>query len=341
MTVSSSSRHKSTQQKYKVIIRTTAGGHSAVIAGAMAGSVVARIGSIAVDELWASIKYAHKMKHDRNELQLSLFGEARNADFIIGAVFPEDEGGPWAECDIKGAAKMVAALKGIFADVADVEEIDMDEADAQSLDEHLSVDPKRNHIFFCMRNPFVEWILGRGEAPIAADDLRQDRARFALHYNDEQLPDEQWCFRSKEQVLRPIFNSNLVDPGTGKAGVYDQDYLMILKIPTIFKREREGVDFVIGGCHGCGTGGIGLVLEDVNILRQIKEKIGSNQFFQAIIKVNAGLRTATALASLRDRFGPFLKKSKDHRDFYAMKKILEPTSVEFIDAIPLQFPPSS
>ncbi len=310
-------------KSYKVAIRTTTKRHSAEILGGLMGGPIAHIGNKAVDELWAWVKHRHQTEQSRNVLCSRLFREMQNADFVLGARFPKERG-LWADADITASCAMLKGCPGLFADVTTPNDIVVDASRRQTLRPDEPIDRRRNHIFFCAMNPFVFWFMGlTEEVPFAGlSKRRRDKIREQLAYQFSILEDE-WCItKGKEQVYRPVYNATME--------VYDRDYLMVLKIPSMFEEARANTDFIVAGCHGAATEGIGLMLEDESILKRVEEEIGSAPYFQIIVEVDIGVRRESTYQNMRRNLAGLLRYKK-----YEFEKIVEPDTVKYIDAVPL------
>lgn len=308
---------------YKVAIRTTTKRHSGEILGGLMGGPIAHIGNKAVDELWAWVKHRHQTEQSRNVLCSRLFREMQNADFVLGARFSE-ESGLWADSDIRASCAMLKSCPGLFADVAAPDDMVVDTSRRQSLEPDEPIDVQRNHIFFCAKNPFVLWFMGfTEETPVAGlSKRRRDKIREQLAYEFSIIEDK-WCItKGKEQVYRPVYNATMK--------VYDRDYLMVLKIPSMFEEATANTDFIVAGCHGPATEGIGLMLEDQSILKRVEEEIGNAPYFQVIVEVDIGIRKENAYQNMWRNLVRFLRYKS-----YKFEKIVEADTVRYIDAVAL------
>ena len=88
-------------------------------------------------------------------------------------------------------------------------------------------------------------------------------------------------------LIRDRSDSELYIPSTGKS---ETDFLLISRVPNWVEERQKLHDFKSGvtmfcGCHGVGTSAVGLLFENLDLLKQIQQISKSYEYWQAIVLV--------------------------------------------------------
>lgn len=245
------------------------------------------------------INWSYRRWQERKELYQNLLGFASDADYFIGARYPQREH-PWSDSDTNAAIRMLEAIPGVFWERPRVEKM-----------EAALVEPSldRNLCFFgsSLANSFSGYVAGdiseAQEDKINLDYAPELPYRFYFELDPcskgktldelkETRPKPNWCIKNTRtgEMYIPQYD-RLTDH-------YVRDYGMVVKIKSIHEdaRIRGQKNLMIAGCHGPGTEAAAMALNDVDILRKIFDEVGDRDF-QAILAtiVDNGIPTGVTL----------------------------------------------
>ncbi len=114
-----------------------------------------------------------------------------------------------------------------------------------------------------------------------------DANTLLAHGVRDVLPVESSRPRPNWAILTPF---GLLEPG----GIgHARDFLLVSRLPNLLGRERKKYDdfkntvTVFAGAHGLGTASVKILLNDLDMLRVLKEKTRELEFWQALIPIEA------------------------------------------------------
>ncbi len=140
--------------------------------------------------------------------------------------------------------------------------------------------------------------------PLEGDNLGKEpntNLHFIFNLDTKDLGEVTRMLDGKKWTVK---NWSIIDRNSGKEfephlnsdGSLKTDYLLITVMPTSLSEEgKRGnkVHGIIGGCHGTGTKAIGNVLDNVELLRDIKKEKKECDYYQSLIKISKVKHTKT------------------------------------------------
>jgi hypothetical protein len=228
---------------------------------------------------------AFQRRKQFTELQEDLYGFLTNSELVIGTRYPSRN--ICSPSDVRAVLEIIDNVP--FSVNPEVKVKNMQQL------------PKLQGSIcsFCgLANDFDAWIIGDGEKPDVeglSDDLLP---KLPYKFNFRLEPRCANLTINEIKKLDPPPNASIMETNSHRnvyiprfdrnTGNYMRDYLMIVKMssPHVEGNIRGDKCLIIAGCHGIGTEAGPIALRSNDILKQIWDKVGDDDF-QAIFAVHA------------------------------------------------------
>lgn len=295
-----SEKPQESQEPFQLLLRTETIGHSPAFIGVAASAFNVAPGAI---EIIGLIRSWVKHWKQRKELYDNLFGFCANADFftnreVIGEL-SEERKEIYDIGDLDGLIRLLEPLiKNIFA---------IRPKDPKHFEAPVELSRNLVSIGGPFRNRFSRWMMKIDPPPVEGIKISDiPTLTYTFNLGLFKLPaenvGEHLERREQEEGQKlnfPIAKDGVdlyipevyypVDEARRKAGEYEctRDYGMVIKMKSIHEKgRRNGMkNMMIAGCHSYGTQGAAMMLGEEEVLKEIWEKVG-DQDFQVVIAVS-------------------------------------------------------